>query len=140
MANAEVSRDPVAVAREVFACFGVADVDGIVALLDDAVEIEFYGPPVIPYAGEYRGPVEARRFFVTVLSSVDIHQFEPEQFLADGEVVTVTGQLHLTARSTGRSFRSAFAHVITVRNGKWLRFRDFMNTAVAAEAFSPGTA
>jgi uncharacterized protein len=127
--------DPVDVTRAVFERFGNKDVPAILELLDQQVRVEFYGPPVIPYAGTYDGKTEARRFFETVLSSVEIHQFEPQQFLCDGDVVTVTGDLHLTARSTGRSFRSAFAHVITVADGRWLRFRDFMDTAVAAEAF-----
>ena len=131
-----MTSDPVEVTREVFVRFGKADVPGILELLDDNVVIEFYGPPIIPYANTYHGKERARRFFETVLSSVDIHQFEPEQFLNDGDMVTVTGRLHLTARSTGKDFRSDFAHVITVRGGKWKRFRDFMNTAVAVQAFS----
>ncbi|MEM8662053.1 MAG: nuclear transport factor 2 family protein [Pseudomonadota bacterium] len=131
-----MSNDPVAVTQELFVRFGNADVPGIVELLDDNVRIQFYGPPVIPYANEYQGIDEARRFFETVLSSVDIHQFEPEQFLSDGNMVTVTGHLHLTARRTGRDFESDFAHVITVENGKWTRFRDFMDTAAAVAAFS----
>ena len=131
-----MSDNPVSVTMELFARFGNGDVDGIVELLDDDIFIQFYGPPVIPYAGRYHGKAEARRFFETVLASVEIHQFEPEQFLADGPMVTVTGQLHLSARSTGREIRSDFAHVITVENGKWTRFRDFMDTAQAAAAFA----
>lgn len=131
-----MSKSPVDVTVELFTCFGNHDVPGIVELLADDVLIEFYGPDSIPYAGTYNGKAEAEGFFNTVLSSVDIHHFEPEQFLADGDMVTVTGDLHLTAKSTGKDIKSAFAHVITVKDGKWLRFRDFMNTAVAAEAFS----
>lgn len=127
---------PIDVTKSVFSCFGEGDIPGILNHLHDQVVIEFYGPEVIPYANTYRGKKEARRFFETVLSSVDIHQFEPEQFLSDGNMVTVTGQLHLTAKSTSRDFRSDFAHIITIENGKWLRFRDFMNTAVAAQAFA----
>jgi ketosteroid isomerase-like protein len=130
-----MSQNPVDVTVEVFTRFGNKDVPGIVEMLSDDILIEFYGPSVIPYAGTYRGKEEAARFFTTVLSSVDIHQFEPEQFLCDGQMVTVTGDLHLTARSTGRDIRSAFAHVITVADGKWLRFRDFMNTSSAEAAF-----
>ncbi len=36
----------------------------------------------------------------------------------------------------GGTIDSDFVHVITLRSGKWLRFRDFMNTAVAVEAFA----
>lgn len=122
--------------REVFARFGAGDVPGILELLDPEVKIEFYGPPVIPYAGHYRGLDEARRFFETVLASVDIHVFEPQELLASGDKVVVTGHLRLTARSTGGDIESDFVHVITLRDGRWLRFRDFMDTAVAVAAFS----
>ena len=130
-----MTKDPIETTREVFTRFGRHDVPGILELLADDVRIDFYGPGVIPYAGRYDGKPEARRFFETVLSSVDIHQFDAEQMFASGEMVSVTGVLHLTARSTGRAIRSDFAHVITVRDGKWVRFRDFMNTAVAVAAF-----
>ena len=131
-----MSSDPVDVTVEVFTRFGNKDVPAIIEMLDDDILIEFYGPSVIPYAGTYRGLKEAEKFFETVLSSVDIHQFEPEQMLKDGNMVTVTGHLHLTARSTGRDIRSSFAHVITVKDGKWLRFRDYMDTSQAVAAFS----
>jgi ketosteroid isomerase-like protein len=123
------------ITKEIFARFGRGDVPAILELLHDDVVIEFYGPSTIPYAGTYRGRSEARRFFETVLASVDIHEFEPQQFIADGDAVVVTGHLRLTARATGGSIESDFAHVITLRDGKWLRFRDFMNTAVADSAF-----
>lgn len=127
---------PVDTTKAIFSAFGAGNVDAILELLDDEVEIEFYGPRIIPYAGHYRGKAAARRFFETVLSSVDIHQFDPLDFFSEGDKVTVTGHLRLTARSTGGAIESDFAHVITVRDGKWLRFRDFMDTAVAVAAFS----
>lgn len=128
---------PIETTQELFLRFGNADVNGIVALLADDVRIDFYGPATIPYAGRYDGIDQGRRFFETVLSSVDIHVFEAEQFLADGPMVTVTGKLHLTAKATQKDIRSDFAHVITVKDGRWLRFRDFMDTSVAVEAFTP---
>lgn len=123
------------ITQQLFGAFGRGDIPAILDLLDDEVVIEFYGPPGIPYAGTYKGKSEARRFFETVLSSVDILPFDPEEFLADGNKVVVTGHLRLRARSTGRAIESDFAHVITMRGGRWVRFRDFMDTAVAAAAF-----
>ena len=126
----------VAITQEIFARFGRGDIPAILELLVDDVVIEFYGPSVIPYAGTYRGNREARKFFETVLSSVDIHQFDAEEFIAQGDKVVVTGHLRLTARSTGGTIDSDFVHVITMKDGKWARFRDFMNTAVAVAAFT----
>jgi uncharacterized protein len=130
-----MTRSPVEATTEIFTRFGAKDVPGILELLADEVRIDFYGPSQIPYAGRFDGKAGARKFFETVLSSVDIHQFDAEQIFSDGEMVAVTGHLRLTARSTGRTIESDFAHVITVRDGKWVRFRDFMNTAVADAAF-----
>lgn len=124
------------IVRAVFERFGAGDVPRILELLDPEVTIEFYGPSTIPYAGRYRGLDEARRFFETVLASVEVHVFDAQDFLASGDKVVVTGHLRLTARSTGGVIESDFAHIITLRDGRWLRFRDFMDTAVAVKAFS----
>jgi ketosteroid isomerase-like protein len=131
-----MSQSNIDVTTEIFSRFGAKDIPGILQLLDDEVRIEFYGPPAIPYAGFYQGKARAGEFFATVLASVDIHQFDAEELLSDGDKVIVTGKLRLTARPTGREIKSDFVHVITLRGGKWLLFRDFMNTAVAAAAFA----
>lgn len=131
-----MSQSNIEVTTEIFRRFGAKDIPGILELLDDEVRIEFYGPEVIPYAGFYQGKARAREFFATVLDSVDIHQFDAEELLSDGDKVIVTGKLRLTARATGREIRSDFVHVITLRGGRWLLFRDFMNTAVAVAAFA----
>lgn len=126
----------VEVTQKLFERFGAADIPGILEYIHDDVVIEFYGPSVIPYAGTYRGREEARQFFENVLTNVDIHVFDAEQFFSEGAMVSVTGTLHLTAKRTGRDIKSCFAHVITVQDGKWIRFRDFMDTSVAMAAFS----
>jgi len=128
---------PIEVTLQVFDRFGAGDIPGILEWLHPAVTIDFYGPEVIPYAGHYEGAAGATDFFRTVLDSVDIHVFEPEQFFSEDNMVAVTGHLHLTARSTGKEIVSEFAHIITVSGDKWIRFRDFMNTAVAQAAFTP---
>lgn len=127
---------PIEVTKAVFEAFGRGDVDDIMKFIADDGCIEFYGPSIIPYAGFYDGADQMRGFFETVLSSVDIHQFDAEDFICEGDKVVVTGHLRLTARATGGGIESDFVHVITVRDGKWLLFRDFMNTFVAAQAFS----
>jgi len=126
----------IAATQKLFEAFGAKDIPAIMAFLDPDIAIEFYGPSVIPYAGNYSGMADAHRFFETVLSSVDINQFGAEEIYGTGDKVIVTGHLNLRARRTGRIIDSDFVHVITLRNARWLRFRDFMNTAVAVAAFS----
>ncbi len=121
--------------QEVFARFGRGDVPAIVEMLDDEVVIDFYGPAVVPYAGHWAGKAKARKFFETVLANVEIHQFDPFEFIAERDKVVVFGHLRLTAKPTGGSIESDFVHVITVKDGKWTHFRDFMNSVVATAAF-----
>ncbi len=126
----------IAVTKALFHAFGAQDISAIMEFLHPDAVIEFYGTPVIPYAGIYRGHDKCRRFFERVLSSVDVHRFDAEEFIAYRDKVIVTGHLNLTARSTGRPIDSDFVHVITLKDAQWIRFRDFMNTAIAVAAFS----
>lgn len=122
--------------QNLFEAFGARDIPGILTFLDPAIRIEFYGPSVIPYAGIYDGMEQAEQFFQTVLSSVEINQFDAEDIFGTGDKVVVTGHLNLKAISTGRIIDSDFVHVITMKDRRWLRFRDFMSTAEAVAAFS----
>ena len=122
--------------QSLFEAFGAGDIPAIMNFLNDDIVIEFYGPDVIPYAGTYNGKTEARKFFETVLSSIDINQFDAEEMLSDADKVIVTGHLNLTTKSTGKIIDSDFVHVITLKDAKWSRFRDFMDTSVAVAAFS----
>ena len=122
--------------QQLFEAFGAKDIPTILTYLDPEIVIEFYGPAVIPYAGTYKGIAEAEGFFKTVLSSVEINQFDAEEIFGVGDKVVVTGHLNLKSMKTGGIIDSDFVHVITLRDAKWLRFRDFMNTAVAVAAFS----
>ncbi len=116
--------------------FGAGDIPGMLEFLSPEVAIEFYGPQVIPYAGTWRGHDGVGRWLETIFASVEVRRFEPQEMLADADKVVTTGVLELVARPTGRVFTSDFVHVITLADGKWTRFRDWMNTAVAAEAFA----
>lgn len=128
----------VQVVQALYQAFGEQDLERILSLMVEDVEIRFYGPSEIPYAGRYRGRDEARKFFEMVAASVDVDRFEPLEFIAQGDQVAVTGALRLRARSTGRVIESDFAHIIDLRGGLWTRFRDFMDTAAAVHAFAPG--
>ena len=131
-----IQDDNIAATQKLFEAFGDRNVDGMMEYINDDIVVEFYGPNTIPYAGHYEGQQGARRFFETVLASIQVNEFEPEEMLADGDKVIVTGHLNLTTNAGGQPIDSYFVQVITMRDGKWSRFRDFMDTAAAQAAFS----
>jgi ketosteroid isomerase-like protein len=128
--------DNITVTQGAYERFGAGDIPGMLEFLSPEVVIEFYGPDVIPYAGTWRGHAEVTRWLETIFASLEVRRFEPQEMLADADKVVTTGTLELVARSTGQGFASDFVHVITLADGRWVRFRDWMNTAAAAEAFS----
>ncbi|MGQ0845608.1 MAG: nuclear transport factor 2 family protein [Sporichthyaceae bacterium] len=111
------------------------DAETVFANLDPEIRIVYYGDDTIPYAGEYEGFEGATKFFTAVGTTVGVHKIEPYTFIADGDNLAVWGHLWFEVLATGKLFDSDFAHIITLREGKWLHFRDFFNSAVASAAF-----
>lgn len=135
-----IAKNNIALTKEMFVCLGNRDLEGIMERLDPDIFIQFYGSDEIPYAGEYRGLAESRKFFETVFESVNIHMFQAEDYIGSGDMVIGYGQLSLTTKTNGNPIVSDWAHVITCKDGKWLRFRDFMNSVVAYKAFTNNVA
>ena len=45
------------------------------------------------------------------------------------------GDYAITLKKTGKKMESDWAHIFTIRDGKVTRFREFLDTAQAAEAY-----
>jgi ketosteroid isomerase-like protein len=46
------------------------------------------------------------------------------------------GRQRFRRLATGAEWESEFAHIITLRGGRWLQFRDFANSALALRVFT----
>ena len=121
-------------AKEWYASVHAGDFDRLFDVMADDCVIEFYGPSVIPFAGTYVGKEKCRIFFNHVAYDVEIEQFDQNEFIAGDEQVAVIGVLAMTLKATGRRYSADYAHILTVRNGKVTRFRDFQDTAQAVWA------
>jgi hypothetical protein len=64
-------------------------------------------------------------------------QFEPQEFIAEGDKVVVTGQAKWAVKSNAQTYESPWVHIFTIRDGKVARFHQFNDTAAAVEAFRP---
>jgi ketosteroid isomerase-like protein len=66
-------------------------------------------------------------------------RFEPQQFVAQGDTVVTLG--HYTATtSNGGSFDSDFVMVFTIRDGRAVEFREYLDSAALNAAFAPAKA
>jgi ketosteroid isomerase-like protein len=88
--------------------------------------------------GTYHGLEEAGQFFSSLGDAQEPRQFEPKEFVAQGEKVVALGHYAWHVTSTGGEWESDFAHVFAVRDGKIARFQEYTDTAAIADAFGEG--
>jgi uncharacterized protein len=94
---------------------------------------------VIPFAGTRRGREGVAQFFSLVGETLEFQQFEPREFVGQGDTVVVLGYERNLIKPTGRTFEQEWAHVYTLRDGKIAKHQGFENTAayvVALDAAS----
>ncbi len=122
--------------KTIYAAVPAGDLQTALAHLDPDVRITYYGTENIPYAGDYRGIEEALTFFTKVGQAIEIVEMEAWKFIAQGDDLATWGRQQFRRLDTGHEWESEFAHIITFRDGRWLHFRDFMNSALTLQAFT----
>jgi ketosteroid isomerase-like protein len=75
------------VVQQGYEAFGRGDIPAVLDLLTDDVEWTMQGPPVIPFAGTFRGREGIAEFFSLLDETVEFEQFEPRKFVAQGDTV-----------------------------------------------------
>jgi ketosteroid isomerase-like protein len=126
------------VVQDAYAAFGRGDIPALLGLMAD----EIHWQPVIgtaahvPISGERRGKAGVAEFFKRVSETEDFQQFEPREYVAQGDKVVAIGHYRATARGTGRTFESAFVMIFTVRDGRIVAFREFTDSAAVNAAFA----
>ncbi|MGB3352663.1 MAG: nuclear transport factor 2 family protein [Mycobacterium sp.] len=122
--------------KAIYAAVPAGDLQAALDLMDPDVRITYYGVDAIPYAGDYRGINEAVAFFTKVGETIAITEMEAWKFIAQGDDLAAWGRQRFRRLATGFEWESEFAHIITLRDGRWLHFRDFMNSALTLQAFT----
>ena len=134
-AATDVVRQNVDTVQRCYAAVGRGDIPAVLDLMTDDVAWTLQGPPAIPFAGTRRGKAGVTEFFSLVGGTLEFHQFEPREFVAQSDTVVAIGYEHSVAIPTGRTLRQEWVHVYTVRDGKIATFRGFEDTAALVAAF-----
>jgi uncharacterized protein len=110
------------------------DVEPLLKSFAEDVVWELPAMDNVPFAGVWHGREGAKRFFAKVFELQDVIEFEPQEFFAQGDKVVVLGHFTMRLKSTGREFRSLWAHVWRISDGKVTRFYEYVDTAVVTAA------
>ena len=126
------------VVQDAYAAFGRGDIPALLGYMVDSI----HWRPVIgtashvPFSGERTGKAGVAEFFKRVAETEDFQQFEPREFVAQGDTVVAIGHYRATVKATGRTFDSDFVMVFTLRDGKVATFREFTDSAAVNAAFA----
>ena len=118
------------VVQDAFAAFGRGDIPALIGTLSD--DVDWHGVigvgPNVPQGGPRKGHKEVTKFFEQAGGTVDFKRFEPQKFVAEGDVVAVLGFYESVVKTTGKHFASDWVMVFTLSNGKIVKFREFSDS------------
>ena len=126
--------DLIARVKEMYAAFGRGDAAAILAAMAEDVSWEFEAPAELSWAGIRRGPKEAAGFFEGIAAEHGDPRLEMTEFIASGDEVAAFGRYAATVRSTGVRVDTPVAHYFKFREGKVIRYINFINTGAFVEA------
>ena len=125
------------IVENVYASFASGDMEASLQNMDE--EIVWLHPAEgsgIPFAGRFEGRDGVRRFFEIADQSIDVLDQQVHDLVASGDKVVALGYEHMRVKKNGREYKSNWAHVYSFRNGKIIRFEEFIDTAELAAAFN----
>lgn len=116
--------------KEVYEAFGRGDIPTVLASMDGGVEwYEAEGNPWFlgrPFVGPQQ-VVEG--VFQRIGAEFEGFEIRPTRFLADGDTVIMEGRYRAQShKSTGKPFDAEVVHVWDLRNGKIVRFHQYVDT------------
>ena len=131
MSNANVTT-----VQSMYAAFGKGDIATIIDGLTPDIDWQCVGRPSdFPTFGQFKGPNAVGEFFKKVGEHLNFSEFSPREFYADGDKVIALGHYAMALTKNGKKMASDWCHIFTFRDGKVAKFREFLDTAQAAEAF-----
>ena len=117
------------IVRRGYEAFGRGDMETLLSFFDEDIVWSSPGPSDLPTAGIRRGRQEVVNFFHDLNELYDIQRFEPKTFVAKDDLVVVLGEDTHRIKATGKILDAEWAHVFTVRDGKIVSFREYLDTA-----------
>ena len=111
----------------------LSDGDAAGALGLMAADIEWITMWHYKVEGRGPGPV-AEGLFKPLMAEWKSFSLIPTEFIAEDEIVVSLGDFKGVHGVTGKTSVARYAHVWTVRNGKIVRFRQYIDTLAVAEA------
>ncbi len=122
--------------QSVYDAFAKGDIPTVLGFLSS--DINWTEAEGFPYGGTYIGPdAVLGGVFMRLGTEWEGFAAVPEEFIDAGDTVVVLGKYSGKYKTTGKSFQANFAHVWKVRDGKAIRFVQYVDTLIVQQALQP---
>jgi ketosteroid isomerase-like protein len=123
------------IVKKLYDAFTKRDISTMLELINPDVEWGEPENPFNPSGGTHYGHSGFLEWVNIGREAEEILLLEPKKMLVDEDSVAVVGFMKCKAKSTGKEYESDFVHLITINDGKVVRFLEFFDTYAAGEAF-----
>ncbi len=124
------------IVREIYANFGRGNIPSILNVLADDIVFKQPTAGPSPLAGTYHGPEQVGEWFGKLDEVAESQNFEPREFIAQGNKVIVLGYYKFLAKPTNKTWEAEWVMVWTFKESKVVGFQFFGDTAAETAAFS----
>ena len=122
-------------AQRAFAAFNRGDVATVLAMLSPDVEV--YSSPELANPGTFHGHDGFLEWSGRWLEVWETFRVEANDFMAEGDDVVVSAHQYGRGKGSGIEVEMDAAYLLTVRDGKSVRFHLYPDKADALEAVGP---
>lgn len=125
------------IVENIYKNFAAGDIEASLQEMDENIVWEHPAANSgIPFAGTFQGHDGVRRFFSIAMEKIDVLDQQVHDLVASGNKVVALGYEHMRVKKNGREYKSNWAHVYSFKDGKVIRFEEFIDTAEVAAAFN----
>ena len=119
--------------KEVYNAFAKGNIPAVLGFLSQ--DIAWTEAEGFPYGGTYHGPKAVLEgVFMRLGTEWNGFAAVPDDFIDAGDTVVVLGTYSGAYKATGKYFQADFAHVWRVRDGKAVRFTQYVDTLLVHRA------
>ena len=119
--------------QNLYEAFAKGDIPTVLGFLD--ASIAWTEAEGFPYGGTYNGPnAVLEGVFMRIGTEWEGFAVVPDEFIDGGETIVALGKYSGKYNATGKSFLAHFAHVWKLKDGKAVKFVQYVDTLLVHQA------
>lgn len=125
-----MKNSPKEIVEKMFAAFISGDADKFAATVSDDTVWIYHGTQIIP-KGRFEKKEGVRAFYTNIMEKTEIINFEPLQYIVEGNMVVVLGREHQKEKRSGRELKQDWVQIYMVENGLITKMEEFATSEEA---------